>query len=218
MNVILSILVWTLEDVSTVLINFHASANLVRSLSWKLHRLLETLRFKVSLVSIVKIRLIDVNQVHALTEAYVILWLIVTNVNVHKAIRYEYSFEAICPSCISLFEQGSNCATMINHCTSNPCLHDGLCIPLLDAYRCVCLDDYIGFNCERTSDECISNPCLNNGTCVDQIWNYTCQCPSGFTGSHCQNAIDYCMSSPCIEGLCVNQVGLPNLCQWKSII
>ena len=96
---------------------------------------------------------------------------------------------------------------MINHCTSNPCLHNGLCIPLIDGYRCVCLDDYIGSTCEKTFDECSSNPCLNNGTCVDQIWNYTCQCPMGFTGSNCQTQIDYCLSAPCIKGLCLNKVG-----------
>ena len=100
---------------------------------------------------------------------------------------------------------------MINHCASNPCQHNGLCIPLLDAYRCVCLDDYIGLNCERTSDECFSNPCLNGGSCIDHVWNYTCQCAMGFTGSNCQMEVNYCQSSPCIEGLCINKVRRVNL-------
>jgi len=95
---------------------------------------------------------------------------------------------------------------MINYCSSNPCLHNGLCISLINAYRCVCLDDYIGLNCEINSNECLSNPCLNNGTCIDQIWNYTCQCPIDFTGSNCQIEKNYCESSPCIKGLCVNKV------------
>ncbi len=95
---------------------------------------------------------------------------------------------------------------MINYCASNPCANNGLCVSLINDYRCVCLDDYTGLNCEETSNECLSNPCLNNGTCIDQVWNYTCQCPMGFTGSNCQIAINYCESSPCIKGLCVNQV------------
>jgi hypothetical protein len=95
---------------------------------------------------------------------------------------------------------------MINHCSSDPCSNNGLCISLINGYRCVCLDDYIGSNCEKTSNECLLNPCLNNGTCTDQIWNYTCQCPIGFTGSNCQIEKNYCESSPCIKGLCVNKV------------
>ena len=77
---------------------------------------------------------------------------------------------------------------------------------LTNGYRCVCLDDYIGYDCEQSSDECLSNPCLNNGTCLDEIWNYTCQCPPGFTGSNCQIEINFCQSSPCIKGICVNKV------------
>ena len=95
---------------------------------------------------------------------------------------------------------------MINYCSSNPCMNNGLCIPLIDAYRCVCLDDYTGVNCEKTSNECLSNPCLNNGTCIDAVWNYTCQCQNGFTGSNCQLQKNFCDSSPCLKGLCVNKV------------
>ena len=95
---------------------------------------------------------------------------------------------------------------MINHCSSNPCLNNGLCISLVNEYRCVCLDDYIGSNCEKMSNECLLNPCLNNGTCIDKVWNYTCQCSNGFTGSYCQIQTNYCESSPCIKGLCVNKV------------
>jgi Notch-like protein len=95
---------------------------------------------------------------------------------------------------------------MINYCSSDPCVNNGLCIPLVNGYRCVCLDDYIGFNCETNSNECQSNPCMNNGTCIDGVWNYTCQCSTGFTGSNCQTEKNYCESSPCIKGLCVNKV------------
>jgi hypothetical protein len=95
---------------------------------------------------------------------------------------------------------------MINYCSSNLCLHNGLCVPLVDAYRCVCLDDYIGTDCEKASDECLSNPCLNNGTCIDGVWNYTCQCPLGFSGSNCHLQKNYCESSPCVRGMCVNKV------------
>ena len=95
---------------------------------------------------------------------------------------------------------------MINYCSSNPCANNGLCISLINDYRCVCLNDFTGINCEQTSNECLSNPCLNHGTCIDGIWNYTCQCPIGFTGSNCQIKKNFCETSPCIKGVCVNKV------------
>jgi hypothetical protein len=72
---------------------------------------------------------------------------------------------------------------MINHCSSDPCLNNGLCISLTNGYRCVCLDDYIGSNCEKTSNECLLNPCLNNSTCSAlSLTNYTCVCLPSYYG------------------------------------
>ena len=96
-------------------------------------------------------------------------------------------------------------------------MNNGLCISLINGYRCACLDDYFGLRCENKSNDCRSNPCLNNGTCIDGIWTYTCQCPLSYTGSNCHTMMDYCASSPCISGLCQNTInGYNCICPSSS--
>ncbi|CAC5405483.1 Neurogenic locus Notch protein,Fibropellin-3,Fibropellin-1 [Mytilus coruscus] len=46
------------------------------------------------------------------------------------------------------WKNGDNCETGINHCSSSPCLHDGVCTNGLDSYTCQCGNPWQGDRCE----------------------------------------------------------------------
>ena len=37
---------------------------------------------------------------------------------------------------------------------------------LVNAYRCVCVEGYIGTDCETNRDDCVPMPCQNGATCT----------------------------------------------------
>lgn len=36
----------------------------------------------------------------------------------------------------------------IDECASHPCMHEGICVDLVDLYNCSCLPGYNGENCQ----------------------------------------------------------------------
>ena len=49
-----------------------------------------------------------------------------------------------------------NCQTQINYCANITCLNHGVCQPLLQSYRCLCLENsYSGQHCEITANRLI---------------------------------------------------------------
>ena len=43
-----------------------------------------------------------------------------------------------------------------NLCVPNPCLNEGLCVPLGNTFQCICERGYSGINCESKLDKMIS--------------------------------------------------------------
>ena len=37
---------------------------------------------------------------------------------------------------------------------------------LVNGYRCVCVEGYVGTDCETDRDDCLLSPCLNGATCM----------------------------------------------------
>ncbi|XP_033102535.1 uncharacterized protein LOC117105481 isoform X2 [Anneissia japonica] len=94
----------------------------------------------------------------------------------------------ICGECRQ-FNYTTNQCENIDYCASNPCEHNGTCIPAKCNFTCECMTDYSGSFCENfkiQSTPC-SLSCQNGGTC--QIVNDTekCVCPTGFEGQYCQH-------------------------------
>ncbi|CAC5405485.1 NOTCH1 [Mytilus coruscus] len=46
------------------------------------------------------------------------------------------------------WKKGDKCETRIDHCSSSPCLHNGVCMNGLDSYTCQCDDLWHGDRCE----------------------------------------------------------------------
>ena len=74
----------------------------------------------------------------------------------------------------------------VNDCFSVPCLHHGVCLPLVTGFQCVCPPGYHGSLCQLETDPCLSSPCLNQGSCSKQGADYLCQCEQGYTGQDCE--------------------------------
>jgi Notch-like protein len=49
----------------------------------------------------------------------------------------------------------------VNFCTSDPCINNGVCAPLINAYQCRCANGFQGINCQKDIVQpCLSSPCL----------------------------------------------------------
>lgn len=99
---------------------------------------------------------------------------------------------------------GLFCEYEINECSlydqttltfKSPCLNNGRCRDLINAYSCSCPAPYTGKNCEIYQDPCISNPCGNTATCISEGAHFMCKCNPGFFGQFCQR--NPCISNPC---------------------
>ncbi|XP_063159632.1 cubilin [Candoia aspera] len=118
-------------------------------------------------------------------------------------------------------------------CNSNPCQNSGTCINLLDAFFCLCPNNWQGPVCSDDVNECqiyegTALGCQNGATCVNNPGSYSCTCTPETYGQHCTFKFDDCQggSSPlCGHGICVDgnreQLHQPNytcLCDagWTS--
>ncbi|RZF34933.1 hypothetical protein LSTR_LSTR011427 [Laodelphax striatellus] len=121
---------------------------------------------------------------------------------------------------------GDQCEKKMEDCSSEPCLHGGVCQDNASGagFTCNCTSDYTGALCELVYDACSSAPCRNNATCKHlqqqephsrNRRDYFCQCPPGFKGSDCETNIDDCLGVVCGEGKqCVDKInGHECLCQ-----
>uniref|UniRef100_UPI00398F5840 neurocan core protein n=1 Tax=Pristiophorus japonicus TaxID=55135 RepID=UPI00398F5840 len=79
-----------------------------------------------------------------------------------------------------------------NPCETNPCLHEGTCLPNRTIYTCNCVPGFTGENCEIDIDECHSSPCENGATCVDGVNSFTCLCLPSYAGSLCEEDTEGC--------------------------
>ena len=72
---------------------------------------------------------------------------------------------------------GTFCQTVINYCTSSPCLNGGTCQQTVaNNWNCACPVGYSGLRCEIQINYCQSSPCSPNGNCISGMSSYTCQC------------------------------------------
>eukprot|EP00397_Hematodinium_sp_SG-2012_P000359 GEMP01000359.1.p1 GENE.GEMP01000359.1~~GEMP01000359.1.p1 ORF type:complete len:1664 (-),score=340.51 GEMP01000359.1:2260-7251(-) len=89
------------------------------------------------------------------------------------------------------FEQNGNCVAEREHfgghqptncqdpCRNNPCQHEGVCAPLVQActFQCQCVGGWRGTTCDL--DPCSGNPCFNGQSCkrsAKSLAGYTCHC------------------------------------------
>lgn len=63
----------------------------------------------------------------------------------------------------------------INDCVGQ-CRNGGICVDLLNDYKCNCFVGFIGKDCEINIDDCQFILCINSGVCKDGIQNYSCIC------------------------------------------
>ncbi|XP_066485218.1 cubilin [Tiliqua scincoides] len=97
-------------------------------------------------------------------------------------------------------------------CNSNPCQNSGTCINLLDAFFCLCPNNWQGPLCSDDVNECqiyAGTPlgCQNGATCVNTPGSYSCRCTPETYGPHCASKFDDCQrGSPalCEHGLCID--------------
>ncbi|KAJ6666703.1 hypothetical protein lerEdw1_020427 [Lerista edwardsae] len=97
-------------------------------------------------------------------------------------------------------------------CNSNPCQNSGTCINLLDAFFCLCPNNWQGPFCSVDVNECqmyAGTPlgCQNEATCVNTPGSYSCRCTPDTYGPHCASKFDDCeRGSPalCGHGLCID--------------
>ena len=108
------------------------------------------------------------------------------------------NFTCVCPPLFT----GHQCEQLVNKCPpSNPCQHNGTCVPdiQLGLYSCICNNaSYGGTNCSSLN-ECAIHPCLNGGTCIPTFVptsNYTCNCLPFYGGLQCQVVTDPCSLHP----------------------
>ncbi|NXE55866.1 CRUM1 protein, partial [Casuarius casuarius] len=101
----------------------------------------------------------------------------------------------------------------LDACSSDPCMHDGICEDFYTSYRCICPKGWTGMHCETNIDECFSNPCVH-GNCTDRITSYECSCEPGYTGVNCEEDIDNCRGHQCANGAtCIDGInGYSCLC------
>ncbi|XP_063160935.1 vitamin K-dependent protein Z [Candoia aspera] len=66
-------------------------------------------------------------------------------------------------------------------CSSNPCLHNGVCRDTIRSYTCDCRDDFEGINCAFAKNECwheIHKGCQH--FCYPEFDSYRCSCAKGY--------------------------------------
>lgn len=104
------------------------------------------------------------------------------------------------------------------------CSSVATCNNLDGSWECVCIGGFAGdgFECNDV-DECADaalNECHVNATCLNNTGAYTCACNAGYEGSGVDCAdVDECASGlgGCgVNEVCVNVVGMPNLCECAS--
>ncbi|KAJ7316376.1 hypothetical protein JRQ81_002538 [Phrynocephalus forsythii] len=102
------------------------------------------------------------------------------------------------------------CCPHTGACSSNPCLHDGLCMEMQNGgYSCLCPIQFSGDHCEVADNLCENKPCFHGGTCaVSEKGGYSCHCPEGYWGERCEKLAEKCLENPCLNsGRCVNSDG-----------
>ncbi|KAJ8263345.1 hypothetical protein COCON_G00158020 [Conger conger] len=109
-------------------------------------------------------------------------------------------------------------------CSSQPCLHDGVCEDLFNLFNCSCVSGWEGPHCEQDADDCAAGPCVH-GDCTDRLADFSCDCPPGYGGKRCEEDLDECQGHSCQNGgTCVDGVDhytclcpqnfTGHLCQW----
>uniref|UniRef100_UPI00398F64EE cubilin n=1 Tax=Pristiophorus japonicus TaxID=55135 RepID=UPI00398F64EE len=97
-------------------------------------------------------------------------------------------------------------------CTSNPCQNDGMCLDLIDAFFCLCPNNWKGLTCSDDINECqtfAGSPlaCQNGATCVNTEGSYSCICTPEWYGPHCISKYDDCQRGSqalCEHGICID--------------
>ncbi|XP_060104406.1 cubilin [Heteronotia binoei] len=99
-------------------------------------------------------------------------------------------------------------------CSSNPCQNSGTCINLLDAFFCLCPNNWQGPFCSVDVNECqiySGTPlgCQNGATCVNTQGSYSCTCMPETYGPHCASKFDDCQQGSaalCEHGRCIDEI------------
>ncbi|XP_071062991.1 LOW QUALITY PROTEIN: cubilin [Pseudochaenichthys georgianus] len=97
-------------------------------------------------------------------------------------------------------------------CSSNPCQNGGTCLNLLNAYHCVCPNNWAGPNCAIDVNECqvyagTLQSCQNGATCVNTPGSFTCTCSPEWSGTLCTVRFDDCRNAGqnlCEHGTCID--------------
>ncbi|XP_063003684.1 cubilin [Elgaria multicarinata webbii] len=97
-------------------------------------------------------------------------------------------------------------------CNSNPCQNSGTCINLLDAFFCLCPNNWQGPLCSVDVNECqiySGTPlgCQNGATCENTLGSYSCTCMPETYGHHCESKFDDCQAGSqalCEHGVCID--------------
>ncbi|XP_072770753.1 protein crumbs homolog 1 isoform X3 [Nerophis lumbriciformis] len=84
-------------------------------------------------------------------------------------------------------------------CTPNPCLNEGQCQDLFNAFNCSCAEGWAGRYCSFFTDTCASSPCVH-GNCSVNGHTYQCTCELGYTGVDCEQEVDICENHLCEHG------------------
>uniref|UniRef100_A0A8D0GAG7 EGF-like domain-containing protein n=1 Tax=Sphenodon punctatus TaxID=8508 RepID=A0A8D0GAG7_SPHPU len=66
-------------------------------------------------------------------------------------------------------------------CSSNPCLHNGVCVDSIRSFTCSCADGYEGDNCAYAKNECrhkTGEGCQH--FCYPEPDSYRCSCANGY--------------------------------------
>ncbi|XP_030850244.1 uncharacterized protein LOC100889793 [Strongylocentrotus purpuratus] len=96
---------------------------------------------------------------------------------------------------------------------SNPCVNDGLCNNLQNAFTCTCVNGWTGTRCEEDFDECYVRPCHNGGNCTNLQDAFSCTCMQGWTGSTCDEDVDECaLGHNCSQKCIDNGMGMGYSC------
>ena len=93
---------------------------------------------------------------------------------------------------------GEYCATNIDECVSDPCLHGGKCTDDINGYTCKCPVQYLGDTCSHHVCDDDQSACLDGGECYVQDGKAMCLCPAAFSGDACET--NKCDDITCFNG------------------